>query len=85
VQGTRIDSTTLTSEIVFVGIPPGIYAVSAFHDESMNGKLDKNVVGIPKKGYAASNNPKKKMGRPGFEETSFSMKGDQSVEIKLIY
>ena len=85
VQSTQIDPKTLSSEIVFAGIPPGAYAIAVFHDENMNGKLDKNVLGMPKEGYGASNNPKKKMGPPTFEETSFSLRGDQSVEIKLFY
>jgi uncharacterized protein (DUF2141 family) len=43
-------------------------------------------MGIPKEGYGASNNPKKKMGPPSFEETKFQLNGtDQSLEIKLIY
>jgi len=65
---------------------PGFYAVSVFHDENMNQKLDKNFVGVPKEGYGASNNPKKKMGPPSFEETKFQLSGmEQSLEIKLMY
>jgi uncharacterized protein (DUF2141 family) len=30
----------------FSGIVPGIYAVSVFHDENSNGKLDTNFMGI---------------------------------------
>ena len=58
-----------------------------FHDENMNQKLDKDFVGIPKEGYGASNNPKKKIGPPSFEDASFRLSGvaQQSVEIKLIY
>lgn len=85
VQAAQVDPKTLSSETVFAGIPPGIYAVSVFHDENMNGKLDKNFVGIPKEGYGASDNPRKKMGPPTFDETSFSLKGSQAIEIKLIY
>jgi uncharacterized protein (DUF2141 family) len=84
-QGAQIDPKTLTSEIVFASIPPGIYAVSVFDDENRNGKLDKNFVGMPKEGYGASNNPKKKMGPPAFDEARFSLKGDQSIEIVLIH
>jgi uncharacterized protein (DUF2141 family) len=85
VQGAQIDSKTLSSDIIFTGLPSGIYAVSLFHDENTNGRLDKNFIGIPKEGYGASNNPKKKMGPPRFDESSFSLSSDQSVEIKLIY
>jgi uncharacterized protein (DUF2141 family) len=51
----------------------------------MNQKLDKNFVGVPKEGYGASNNPKKKMGPPTFEEANFQLNGTQSLEIKLSY
>jgi uncharacterized protein (DUF2141 family) len=72
--------------VIFEGIPQGTYAVSVFHDENMNGKLDKNFVGAPKEGYGASNNPKKRMGPPKFDEAKFSADQLQhSVEIKLIY
>src|SRR5215469_286634 len=40
----------------FPGIAPGTYAVSVFHDENSNGKLDTNFMGIPREGVGASNN-----------------------------
>jgi len=44
------------------------------------------LLGIPKEGYGASNNPKKKIGPPDFEETKFQLSGArQSLEIKLMY
>jgi uncharacterized protein (DUF2141 family) len=52
----------------------------------MNGKLDKNFVGAPKEGYGASNNPRKRMGPPPFDEARFSLNQPQQlIEIKLIY
>jgi uncharacterized protein (DUF2141 family) len=82
----EIDAQTLSARFVLQGIPYGIYAVSVFHDENMNGKLDKNFVGAPKEGYGASNNPRKRMGPPPFSEAKFSLnQSEQSVEIKLIY
>jgi uncharacterized protein (DUF2141 family) len=85
-QQAQIDPKTLTTQAVFAGIPQGVYAVSVFHDENMNGKLDKSLVGIPKEGYGASNNPKRKMGPPSFEEAKFQLDGtNQSLEIKLSY
>ena len=59
-QAVEIDANTLTAQVVFADVPQGTYAVSVFHDENLNGKLDKNFVGIPKEGYGASNNPGKK-------------------------
>ena len=85
-QAADIDPQTSSAQIVFTDLAAGVYAVSVFHDENMNQKLDKNFVGVPKEGYGASNNPKKKMGPPSFEETKFELGGsEQSLEIKLIY
>jgi uncharacterized protein (DUF2141 family) len=43
-------------------------------------------MGMPKEGYGASNNPKKKMGPPNFDEAKFQLSGtEQLVEIKLMY
>jgi len=85
-QAGDIDPQTLSAQVVFAGLPAGVYAVSVFHDENMNEKLDKNFMGVPKEGYGASNNPKKKMGPPNFDETKFQLGvADQSVEIKLMY
>jgi uncharacterized protein (DUF2141 family) len=86
IREADIDPQALSSQIVFTGLRDGVYAVSVFHDENMNQKLDKNFMGIPKEGYGASNNPKKKMGPPDFEETRFQLSGAaQSLEIKLMY
>ena len=85
-QAADIDPQTSSAQIVFKELPEGVCAVSVFHDENMNQKLDKNFVGVPKEGYGASNNPKKKMGPPSFEETKFQLSGTlQSLEIKLMY
>jgi uncharacterized protein (DUF2141 family) len=81
-----IDSRTMSAEVIFRDVPQGVYAVSVFHDENANGKLDKNFLGIPMEGYGASNNPGKKMRAPTFDEAKFSMNSpDQKIEIKLIY
>ena len=85
-QQAEIDAQTRSAQFILQGIPYGVYAVSVFHDENMNGKLDKNFVGAPKEGYGASNNPRKRMGPPPFSEASFSLnQPEQSIEIKLIY
>ena len=85
-QAADIDPQTLSAQVVFADLRTGAYAVSVFHDENMNEKLDKNVIGMPKEGYGASNNPKKKMGPPNLDEAKFQLSGiEQLLEIKLIY
>lgn len=61
-QAADIDPQTMSAQIVFTNLRAGVYAVSAFHDENMNQKLDKSFLGVPKEGYGASNNPKNEDG-----------------------
>lgn len=85
-QQAEIEAQTQSAQFVLQGVPYGQYAISVFHDENMNGKLDKNFVGAPKEGYGASNNPRKRMGPPPFDEAKFSLnQPSQSIEIKLMY
>jgi uncharacterized protein (DUF2141 family) len=84
-ENAPIDPQTLNTQIVLADLPAGHYALSVFHDENLNEKLDKNFMGIPKEGYGVSNNPGRKMRAPTFEEARFSHQTDQSLEIKLIY
>lgn len=55
----------------FRNLTAGTYAVSVFHDENKNGKLDKNLVGMPKEGYGTSNDVRPAMSAPEFKPASF--------------
>src|SRR5262249_52423123 len=55
----------------FQSVPPGTSAVSVFHDENSNGKLDTNFMGIPREGVGASNNAKGRFGPPKFPAAAF--------------
>lgn len=85
-QSAAIDPNTLSVQVIFKDLPHGTFAVSVLHDENSNGKMDKNFVGMPKEGYGASNNPKKKRRAPTFDEAKFSLtSAEQTVEIALVY
>jgi uncharacterized protein (DUF2141 family) len=62
----------------FQGVPPGTYAVSVFHDENSNGKLDTNFMGIPREGVGASNNAKGRFGPPKFSAAGFQHSGGRT-------
>jgi uncharacterized protein (DUF2141 family) len=64
---------------MFTGIPPGQYAVSVFHDENGNGKLDRNFMGMPKEGVGASNDAAGHFGPPKFDDARFRYEGGRSV------
>src|SRR5512136_2720824 len=59
----------------FEEIPRETYALAVFHDENMNGKLDTNWLGIPKEGYAFSNDVKALLAAPSFSDASFQYDG----------
>ncbi|HSB06297.1 MAG TPA: DUF2141 domain-containing protein [Thermodesulfobacteriota bacterium] len=70
----------------FEDIPPGTYAIAVIHDENMNGKLDTNWLGIPKEGYAFSNDVKALLGAPSFSAASFQYDGGiMDLTISLHY
>ena len=67
----------------FPGVPAGVYAVSVFHDENLNGRLDTNWLGIPREGVGASNNPKPRMGPPKFAAAELQYSG-ASMDVEII-
>jgi uncharacterized protein (DUF2141 family) len=82
----QIDPKTLTAQIVFQHVFPGPAAVTVLHDENVNEKLDKNLFGIPREGYGASNNPKKRARAPTFAEARFTVNSPrETIQIRMIY
>ncbi|MDY2588115.1 DUF2141 domain-containing protein [Winogradskyella aquimaris] len=70
--------------VTFEGLPKGTYAVSTFHDENDNGKLDTNFIGIPKEDYGCSNGAKGIiMGPPKWKDAKFELQTDQTITITL--
>jgi uncharacterized protein (DUF2141 family) len=82
----EIDVTTLSAKTVFTNLPRGVYSVNLFHDENMNSKMDTNLFGMPVEGYGFSNNPARRTGKPGFDETNFPLnQPEAAIEIIMIY
>ena len=63
--------------IVFENIEPGVYALSAYHDENNNQKLDTGFMGIPKEPYASSNGAKGRFGPPKWKDAKLDINLDQ--------
>lgn len=69
----------------FEAAPPGIYAISAMHDENGNGRLD-TLLGIPREGFGFSRNPRVTFGAPRFEAVRFQVNaGHNSQRIRFQY
>ncbi|MDB5406830.1 MAG: hypothetical protein JWL84_1742 [Rhodospirillales bacterium] len=72
--------------VTFGGLPPGNYAIGAFHDENGNGKLDTSFIGWPSEGYALSNDVRLSFYRPRFAESAFAVgPGEQRVTLHMGY
>lgn len=69
--------------VVFTNVPNGVYAVSSYHDENSNGKLDTNFIGIPKEDYAVSNNAKGFMSAPKYKDAKFTLNESKTIAIKI--
>lgn len=65
-------------------VPTGSWAVLSYQDENDNGKLDRNVLGIPKERYAFSRDARGRFGPPSFEDAAFVLREEKAVSyIKL--
>lgn len=72
--------------LVFSDVPAGRYAVSVYHDENDNNKLDRNFIGIPSEGYGFSRDAKGHRGPPGFDDAAFDVRdGANELAVTLNY
>ncbi len=55
------------------GVPPGTWTAQAFHDEDGDGKIGRNVLGIPTEGIGFSNDAKFRFGPPRFSDAAFRL------------
>jgi len=62
-------------------ITSGKYAVSLYHDENGNNKLDTGSYGIPIEKYGFSNNAKPENGAPSFQDCMIYI--DEGTEINI--
>lgn len=57
-------------KIVFTGLAPGRYALSAFHDIDDNGNLNANLMGLPTEPYGFSRDARGNFGPPTFSDAA---------------
>jgi uncharacterized protein (DUF2141 family) len=83
----RLNASKGELEIVIHDLPAGKYAISSYHDENGNGKLDTNALGIPEEGYGFSNDARGTSGPPQFLEAAldFDGKTDMAIVFSIRY
>lgn len=55
-------------EVRLGNVPPGRYAIQAFHDRDGSGTLNTNLVGLPNEPYGFSRAPAMRFGPPAFAD-----------------
>lgn len=68
---------------VFRGVPAGRYALAVFHDTNGNGKLDRNLFGLPTEPYGFSNNAMGVASAPSFDKAAVEVGADLAITITL--
>lgn len=71
-----------TMTVTLRGVPPGRYAVQAFHDANANHEVDQNFIGIPKEGIGFSNDAMAHLMKPKWKVAAFDH-GTESQRIPV--
>jgi uncharacterized protein (DUF2141 family) len=75
-----------TVTFTIANLPQGAYAVSVFHDENENHKVDRDLFGRPKEGIGFGNNPKIGFSAPSWKQSSLQLnEGTVETTINLRY
>lgn len=75
-----------TTSLIRVQVPgPGTYALTIFHDQNGNNRLD-TMLGIPREGFGFSRNPKIRFGAPKFDDVRIDIApGIRRQTVRLQY
>ncbi|MEL6507227.1 MAG: DUF2141 domain-containing protein [Pseudomonadota bacterium] len=68
------------ADLTFEDVPPGVYAVSAFHDANGNQQLDFNSRGIPDEPTGNSGDARGFFGPPRFSQMKFTLSEENAGE-----
>lgn len=70
--------------VTVTGVPDGVYAVQAFHDEDDDGRLGRRGL-RPSEGLAFSNDAPMRMGPPRFSDAAVRVRGDGMLTLTMRY
>ena len=74
-----------SGRLSFNAVPPGNYALTLFHDENANGKLD-TILGIPREGFGFSRNPTVRFAAPKYDKVVIKIaSGLNRITVRLQY
>lgn len=68
--------------LTFKEVPPGVYALSAYHDENDNKKMDRGLFNIPSERYGFSRGARGDKGPPEFHDAQVEVR-DPATKISI--
>lgn len=75
-----------TTQMCFWLPRAGKYALFVYHDANANNDIDTGLFGVPREGYAFSNNVRPKLSAPSFQSTHFEAgPGETTLSVSLRY
>lgn len=73
VVSRMVARTGAVTSVTITDLPPGRYAVAAFHDTDGNGDLTLWPIGLPREAYGFSRNARGRFGPPAFDASAFDL------------
>lgn len=83
VTGLALRAQAGERSVILPQLPPGRYAIIAFHDANDDGKLNETPWGVPAEGYGFSNNATAFLAAPTFDAAAFNVTPDGAVEVPI--
>lgn len=81
----RVSVPARTRNLRFANVEPGRYAITLFHDENSNQRLD-TFAAIPREGFGFSRNPAMRFGAPKFRQVEIPLHaGLARITIRMQY
>jgi uncharacterized protein (DUF2141 family) len=81
------ETARYSTTIKIPNLKPGTYAVSVIDDRNRDYQLNRDILGIPQEGFGISNNPQVSVatGLPKFQDASFLLRENQTIDITMKY
>ena len=85
VASRMVACTGAVTSLTITDLPPGRYAVAAFHDTDGNGDLTLWPIGLPREAYGFSRDARGRFGPPPFASAAFDLPasgGRQAISLR---
>jgi uncharacterized protein (DUF2141 family) len=69
--------------VVFRDVPPGRYAVAAFHDLDADSTLRKSMLGAPQEPWGVSRDVRHRLRAPRFDEAALDVSGPTRITVRV--